>query len=56
MFFFAEPTIVAKTNVTILQSPLSIHLMLLYERPTQRRTEFFAILQIELGVKRTIRI
>ena len=45
MFLFFEPTIVAKTNVTLLQSPLSLHLMVIYERLTQRGTEFFATLQ-----------
>ena len=35
----------AKKNVTLLQSLLSLHLMLIYERLTQRGIEFFAILQ-----------
>ena len=43
---FFEPTIVAKTNVTLKQSsPFSLHLMLIYERLTQRGTKFFATLQ-----------
>ena len=45
MLLFFEPTIVAKRNVTLLQSLLSLHLMLIYERLTQRGIEFFAILQ-----------
>ena len=43
---FFEPTIVAKTNVTLMEScPLSLHLMLIFERMTQRGTKFFATLQ-----------
>ena len=47
MFSFFEPTVVAKANLTLLQSPLSLHLMLMYERLTQRGTEgdFFATLE-----------
>ena len=45
MLLFFETTIVAETNITLLQSPLSLHLMLIYERLTQRRTNFFATLQ-----------
>ena len=40
-----EPTIVAKMNVTLLQSPLSLYLMLTYERLMQQGTKFFATLQ-----------
>ena len=47
MLLFFEPTIAAKMNVTLLQSAplLSLHLMLIYERLTQRATGFLAILQ-----------
>ena len=53
MLLFFEPTIVAKTNVTLPQSPpLSLHLMLIYERLTQRVTEYLLLCNIELGVKK----
>ena len=34
MVLFFEPTILAKANVTLPQSPLSLPLMLMYERLT----------------------
>ena len=53
MLLFFEPLIVAKKNVMLLESllPLSLHLMLIYERLMQRKTEFFATLQHLVGVK-----
>ena len=45
MLLFFEPTVVAKMNVTLLQSPLSLYLMLIYERLTQQGTNVFATLQ-----------
>ena len=51
MLLFFEPAIVAKTNVTLLQSPLPLHFMLIYERLTQRGTGFFATLQHRIGAK-----
>ena len=53
MLLFFEPLIVAKKNVMLLESPLplSLHLMLIYERLMQRKTEFFAALQHLVGVK-----
>ena len=38
--FFNFQAIVDKTNVMLLQSPLSPHSMLISERLTQRETEF----------------
>ena len=51
MLLFFEPTIIAETNITHLQSPLSLYLMLIYERLTQRRTNYFATLQHSIGGK-----
>ena len=52
MFLFFEPTIVIKTNETVLQSPsLFIQWMLINEKLTQRDTEFFATLQHWTGSK-----
>ena len=53
MLLFFETLIVAKKNVMLLESPLplSLHLMLIYERLTQQKTEFFATLQHLVGVK-----
>ena len=53
VFFFFEPTIVAKTNVTVLQSPFPffLHWMLINERLKQRETKFFATLQHWIGGK-----
>ena len=41
----------AKTNVALLQSPLSLHLMLIYEQLTQQGTKFFATQQHWVGGK-----
>ena len=45
MLLFFETTDMAKTNVTLLQYTLSLHLMLIYEGLTQRGIKFFATLQ-----------
>ena len=45
MVLFFELTVMAKTNVTLLQSTLFLHLMLIYEGLTQRGIKFFATLQ-----------
>ena len=39
--FVFEPTVVGKTNVTLLQSSLSPHSMLINERLSQQETEFY---------------
>ena len=48
---FFEPIIVAKTNATLLQSPLSLHIILIFERLMHWGTKFFATLQDWIGGK-----
>ena len=56
MLLFFEPTVVAKTNVTVLQSPSSFIQCWSMNDWRSERLNFSLLCNIELGIKRTIRI
>ena len=56
MFLFFEPTIVTKTNVTLLQSPSPFIQCWSMNYWCSERLNFSLLCNIQLGVRRTIRI